>query len=304
MELIKYDAFISYKRKDGGVWAELIYQVLTYKHQLKVFMDVHSNIGGDWSPQLANAILESRVIIMVLTPQMGDNLRGKNDVFIKEIRRANRIKKTIIPFLIENCTYESFLHSENLPSIIIKTIKKKHCMPTYQHELSEKILDTLKDYLNPKLELIIECEEEGFIQYKIETDEDHLVSVKEDTSLTRQMIITLDRLFHGVVTITLTSNKDKMSRTIRQYVNSILMTRDEKNPKVYAVGDANSWNPDKNDETLSYVVIQNWDKWRREEQSYHEMQQNWDKMNGKNTIMAQNPNIGEILGNLKADNLI
>lgn len=175
-------------------------------------------------------------------------------------------------------------------------------MPTYQHELSEKILDTLKDYLNPKLELIIECEEEGFIQYTIETDEGQLV--KRNTSLTRQMIITLDRLFHGVVTITLTSRKDEMSRTIRQYVNSILMTRDEKNPEVYAIGDANSWNPDKNDETLSYVVIQDWDKWRREEQSYLEMQLNWDKMNGKNTLMAHRANIGEMLGNLKADNLI
>lgn len=52
------------------------------------------------------------------------------------------------------------------------------------------------------------------------------------------------------------------------------------------------------------ILDRKWDKWRREEQSYLEMQLNGDKMNGKNTIIAHRANIGDMLGNLKADNLI
>lgn len=153
---LTYDAFISYKRKGGTPWAELLYLVLKRIKKKKIYIDRHSIKGGEeWEQSLITAIRASANIIVVVFPELQDIDFGTDDIFIQEITEALRIKREdnkyikIIPFYVEGLSsYE--IHSsdsyKNLPvelkQITSTTIQDISFNPDYD-EWIDRMSDSL-----------------------------------------------------------------------------------------------------------------------------------------------------------------
>lgn len=115
----KYDVFISYKRKGGTPWAELLFLALDKIAGKRVFIDRHGLKGGfdkKWETLINEAIESSVNVVVVIFPGIQDVIIGDNDYFIKEIVKALEEKKerrlNIIPFYVEGLSSE-IIHSSN-----------------------------------------------------------------------------------------------------------------------------------------------------------------------------------------------
>lgn len=109
----KYDAFISYKRKGGTPWAELLCIVLEKIAGKSVYIDRYNIKGGDdWKKSIIDAISSSRNVIVPIFPGIQEVIKEKDDVFIEEIRLAlgilneHKSEFKIIPFYVDGLSSE------------------------------------------------------------------------------------------------------------------------------------------------------------------------------------------------------
>lgn len=110
----KYDVFISYKRKGGTPWAELLFLALEKIVGKKVFIDRHKLIGGTdktWEERINDAIENSINVVVVIFPGIQD-VTSDNDDFMKEIAKALKGRKKIVPFYVEDLT-SLIIHSQS-----------------------------------------------------------------------------------------------------------------------------------------------------------------------------------------------
>lgn len=115
--IFKYDVFISYKRKGGTPWAELLFLALDKIAGKRVFIDRHSLRGGSEWEILINEAIESSVnVIVVIFPGIQDVIKGEDDDFIKEIVKAlyekEKRRLKIIPFYVEGLS-SKIIHSSD-----------------------------------------------------------------------------------------------------------------------------------------------------------------------------------------------
>jgi len=110
---IYYDAFISYKRKGGSVWGELLRSVLTYRYGLRIWFDVLNISGGEWKPQVDPAIAKSQYVIAIFYKGWEKHLDKdlEEDEFLYELEKANYYGCKIIPFFTPDYSYEMLLRS-------------------------------------------------------------------------------------------------------------------------------------------------------------------------------------------------
>lgn len=115
----KYDVFISYKRKGGTPWAELLFLALDKIAGKRVFIDRHGLKGGfdkKWESSINEAIVSSVNVVVVVFPGIQDVITEKDDFFIKEIAKAldekGKRRLNIIPFYVEGLSSE-LIHSSN-----------------------------------------------------------------------------------------------------------------------------------------------------------------------------------------------
>lgn len=115
----KYDVFISYKRKGGTPWAELLFLALDKIAGKRVFIDRHGLKGGldkKWEDSINEAIENSINVVVVVFPGIQDVIVEKDDFFIKEIAKAlnerNNRRLNIIPFYVEGLSSEE-IHSSD-----------------------------------------------------------------------------------------------------------------------------------------------------------------------------------------------
>ncbi len=115
----KYDVFISYKRKGGTPWAELLFLALDKIAGKRVFIDRHGLKGGfdkKWESSINEAIESSVNVVVVVFPGIQDVITEKDDFFIKEIAKAleekGKRRLNIIPFYVEGLSSE-LIHSSN-----------------------------------------------------------------------------------------------------------------------------------------------------------------------------------------------
>ena len=116
----KYDVFISYKRKGGTPWAELLFLALEKIVGKKVFIDRHKLTGGTdktWEERINDAIENSINVVVVIFPGIQD-VTSDNDDFMKEIAKALKERKKIVPFYVED-----------LSSLIIHSHRQYDCLP-------------------------------------------------------------------------------------------------------------------------------------------------------------------------------
>lgn len=114
---IYYDVFISYKRKGGSVWGELLRTVLTYKMGLRVWFDVFDISGGKWKEQVKDAIFKSQYVIAVFYKGWEKHLEKEfdDDEFLYELREADKNNCKIIPFFTQDYSCEQLQRSAGTP---------------------------------------------------------------------------------------------------------------------------------------------------------------------------------------------
>lgn len=110
-EKYKYDAFISYKRKGGTAWAELVYLALNKVAGKKVWKDTENLISGTvekWRGSISAAIQSSKNVIVIMFPEINKIIKEKDDPFMEEIdialEESKRRRINIIPFYVEGPT--------------------------------------------------------------------------------------------------------------------------------------------------------------------------------------------------------
>ena len=158
---MKYDAFISYKRQGGSVWASLVRAIL--KQKLIPCMDVHKKKGSnDWWNDLKNDIMDSYCVIMVLTKDVEKTLYDGRDYYLEELEFAKENGKTIIPFFSHDCCMTDF-HDNRLINIL------QSCESSLQYKVEDPDITytNMFSFINSHLELIIFSDEDCIYDYSI-----------------------------------------------------------------------------------------------------------------------------------------
>lgn len=140
---MKYEVFLSYRRKDSSERAELVKAILL-KHGYEadsVFMDTHSLRGGDYQSKITDAIENSNNVVVLISRE-SFSIEKENDVWIYEIAKAIELKKNIIPVLFDGI--QSF-EELSLPSAI-SNLPINNAI-SYNHEYADAFYDKLLSFL-------------------------------------------------------------------------------------------------------------------------------------------------------------
>lgn len=171
----KYDAFISYKRKGGTPWAELLFWALDKIAKKRVFIDRYGLIAGnDWEESINRAIEDSINVVVIIFPGIQDVIKDKDDCFIKEITKAldekNKKGLKIIPFYVEGLSskvIQTDILYEGIPEAL-KTITAPNYQdlifnPEFPDEWSKRLFNALK----PEEEILKEILKESCYEVRV-----------------------------------------------------------------------------------------------------------------------------------------
>lgn len=92
----KYDIFISYRRENGEDKARILNQYLSTVGY-RVFFDHESGMTGEFETEILAAVEIAPVFLMLLTPHCLDRCTDKGDWVRRELERATKFGKDIIP---------------------------------------------------------------------------------------------------------------------------------------------------------------------------------------------------------------
>ena len=95
---MKYNAFISYRRENGFLMAQIIHDKLAEKG-ITSFLDLEELRSGKFNEKLYEAIGNSNNFILILPKGALDRCTSSEDWVRKEIIAAIEMKKTVIPIL-------------------------------------------------------------------------------------------------------------------------------------------------------------------------------------------------------------
>ena len=91
-----YDIFISYRRDNGEDKARILNQFLSTVGY-RVFFDHESGMTGEFETEILAAVEIAPVFLMLLTPHCLDRCKDEGDWVRREIERASKFGKDIIP---------------------------------------------------------------------------------------------------------------------------------------------------------------------------------------------------------------
>lgn len=106
----QYDIFISYRRDNGEDKARILNQFLSTVGY-RVFFDHESGLTGEFETEILAAVEIAPVFLMLLTPRCLERCKDEGDWVRKEIERAAKFGKDIIPI---RPNYDESIF-ENLP---------------------------------------------------------------------------------------------------------------------------------------------------------------------------------------------
>ncbi len=92
----KYDIFISYRRDNGEDKARILNQFLSTVGY-RVFFDHESGMTGEFETEILAAVEIAPVFLILLTPHCLDRCKDEGDWVRREIERATKFGKDIIP---------------------------------------------------------------------------------------------------------------------------------------------------------------------------------------------------------------
>ena len=115
---MKKDVFISYRRDNGFLMAQVIYDRLEEKG-ITCFLDLEDLRSGQFDEKILSAIYEAHLFILILPKNALDKCVNEDDWVRKEIIAANNYNKTIIPIM-----YDGFRWPKKLNEKLPKEIRK------------------------------------------------------------------------------------------------------------------------------------------------------------------------------------
>lgn len=201
---IYYDAFISYKRKGGSVWGELLRTVLTYKMGLRVWFDVFDITGGKWKDQVKEAIPKSLYVIAIFYKGWEDHLENKisNDEFLYELKLASTNNCKIIPFFAQDYSSEELLQSDKVP----KWLKKLFNGPNSHNSIVKYCHTTIGETYKKLQQQLVETK--LILRLNLATPDCKILSINvDDSEISKETVpinggyVSLDRHFKGVVKV-------------------------------------------------------------------------------------------------------
>lgn len=92
----EYDIFISYRRENGEDKARILNQFLSAAGY-RVFFDHEAGMTGEFETEILAAVEIAPVFLMLMTPQCFDRCVNEGDWVSREIERAIKLDKHIIP---------------------------------------------------------------------------------------------------------------------------------------------------------------------------------------------------------------
>lgn len=140
---MKYDIFISYRRKGGSERAELLKAIFVQHgyNEADIFMDTHSLRGGDFRHRLTDAIENSNNVVVLITKGCFDEIK-ENDFWIFEIAKAIELKKNVIPVFFDGITS---IEGEDLPQTL-KDLPSQNAIG-YSHEYADAFYSKLLSFI-------------------------------------------------------------------------------------------------------------------------------------------------------------
>lgn len=146
---MKYDVFISYRRKGGSYMAEQLKMVLRQRHysEKRIFMDTYSLRAGNYVIDLEQAIKDSMNVVVVVTKGCFEGLTGKSN-WVKEITTALKLGKNVVPIYYDGITE---VNPEDLPECL-KEFPQTNAViysPHYMKASYDRLCSLLKiDYVH------------------------------------------------------------------------------------------------------------------------------------------------------------
>lgn len=95
-----YDAFISYRRDNGFLMAQVIYDRLK-ERGINCFLDLEELRSGKFDEKILVAIQQAHTFILILPRNALNRCKDEGDWVRKEILEAVRCRKTIIPVMYD-----------------------------------------------------------------------------------------------------------------------------------------------------------------------------------------------------------
>ena len=113
---MKYDAFISYRRENGFLMAQVIRDRLKEKG-INCFLDLEELRSGKFDEKILLAIQEAHTFILILPQNALNRCSNENDWVRREVLEAVRCNKTIIPVMYDGFKWPK-KWNENIPEEI------------------------------------------------------------------------------------------------------------------------------------------------------------------------------------------
>jgi len=139
---LKYNIFISYRRKGGYDTAKLLYDRLRLDGY-SVFFDIDTLENGNFDNELEKKVKKCKDFLLILSPGVFDRFRetgydAKDDWVRQEIICALQAKKNIIPL-----TLEDFAFPKRLPDDI-KELSRKNSIELHSRHF-DSVYEKLKE---------------------------------------------------------------------------------------------------------------------------------------------------------------
>lgn len=169
------DIFISYRREGGYAMARLLYECFN-NAGLSVFLDLEELRAGPFNEKLYEAIEKSENFILVLPANSMDRCVAENDWLRLEIEHAIKLKKNIIPIMMEGFEFPSNLP----PSLqVVQFFNGVQSSREYFNATIEKTISMLRGVNTDKIDV---NERHDDIRYYYDEDEleKHRLLVEDD----------------------------------------------------------------------------------------------------------------------------
>lgn len=151
-----YDIFISYRRESGEDKARILNQYLS-SIGYKVFFDHESGLSGEFETEILAAVEIAPVFLFLMTPQCFERCMDEGDWVRREIERAEKFNKEIIPI---RPNYDSNFDnlSENLPDSIRQLSKHQYAEidfhKNFKATASAMVEEQIKKVVQPSIAIV------------------------------------------------------------------------------------------------------------------------------------------------------
>ena len=152
----KYDIFISYRRETGEDKARILNQYLS-SIGYRTFFDHESGMTGEFETEILAAVEIAPVFLMLLTPGCLDRCAAEDDWVRREIERATKFNKQIIP-IRPNYNFNFEHLPEGIPDYVLRLSKLEFAELDYHKNFKSTanamVEEQIKKFVQPSIQLI------------------------------------------------------------------------------------------------------------------------------------------------------